>query len=218
MACVKENFHIHINPSCGFHVHLGVGARERIPTEVLRRFGALVWAAEPLLASLHPPERALSKWAPSVRLTSHLAKGATKTTAMSMRSYGRPFLRSEDCDKNDPHTPTSPLSEDDQNLLSPPSQDYNSSLAPYPGEPWNNLAAISRHEAYVLNEDDDEDEDEDEDDDEDEDENEEDGPEPGPAPSSPSNYEAPNPLMKGVFPAALHLLQCETSCQVARLL
>lgn len=167
MNCIKGAFHVHINPSCGLHVHLGVGAGERIPTDVLRRFGALIWAAEPLMASLHPPERALNEQTRSIRLESRLARGYTKENVIPDG-------------KVHPITPPGRLESRWQRVLD---QNVEESY----GVPWDDRQAIARHELYVHQEGD-------------------------------KLRERPEPIMKGIFPAALHLLQCDTSRQVAWLL
>lgn len=56
-----------MNQSCGFHVHVGAGKDKRIDPRTLRRFGALIWAASPLLSQLHAPDRAVHEWSQNVR-------------------------------------------------------------------------------------------------------------------------------------------------------
>ncbi|KFA74581.1 hypothetical protein S40288_08139 [Stachybotrys chartarum IBT 40288] len=74
---VTRNFRCRVNPTCGFHVHIGNGQR-RMDLRALRNFCALWWAAEPLLSMLHPPERSVAMYSKSMRRTvsSELARGA----------------------------------------------------------------------------------------------------------------------------------------------
>jgi putative amidoligase enzyme len=64
---ITSNYRIRVNPSCGFHVHVGAGQGKRIDSRTLRRFGAFVWAASPLLYTLHSPERRNSLYSLSTR-------------------------------------------------------------------------------------------------------------------------------------------------------
>jgi hypothetical protein len=70
---LKSAFRCRISPRCGFHVHLGNGG-DVIPFRTLRRFAALLWAADPLLSRIHPPERRLG-YSKSIRMESNLARG-----------------------------------------------------------------------------------------------------------------------------------------------
>ncbi|KAM0287802.1 hypothetical protein ACHAQH_000334 [Verticillium albo-atrum] len=67
VSTLTTNFRCRVNQSCGFHVHVGVGREKRIDPRTLRRFGALAWAASPLLSQLHAPDRAVNLWSQSVR-------------------------------------------------------------------------------------------------------------------------------------------------------
>ncbi|KAH6695088.1 hypothetical protein F5X68DRAFT_243560 [Plectosphaerella plurivora] len=64
---LTRNFRIRVNPSCGFHIHLGAGVGKHIDTRTMRRFGALWWASSPLLYTLHSPERRRASYALSMR-------------------------------------------------------------------------------------------------------------------------------------------------------
>ncbi|KAI0107604.1 putative amidoligase enzyme-domain-containing protein [Nemania sp. FL0031] len=79
---LKSKYRIRINPSCGFHVHVGNGA-QYFRTETLKRFGALVFAADPLLSRLHAPWRRVAVFSKSIRYESRLARWEGMTPADS---------------------------------------------------------------------------------------------------------------------------------------
>ncbi|KAI0456465.1 putative amidoligase enzyme-domain-containing protein [Xylaria acuta] len=56
ISAITSRFRCHVNPSCGLHVHVGLGA-ERIPLEHMRRMASLSYAVEPLLFALLDPSR-----------------------------------------------------------------------------------------------------------------------------------------------------------------
>ncbi|XDG06245.1 hypothetical protein ABKA04_005860 [Annulohypoxylon sp. FPYF3050] len=62
------------NQTCGFHVHVGDGP-ELMPLEHTRRVAGLLWAADPLLACVHPPHRRNNYYCQSIRERSNLAHG-----------------------------------------------------------------------------------------------------------------------------------------------
>ncbi|KAH8649937.1 hypothetical protein BX600DRAFT_529012 [Xylariales sp. PMI_506] len=70
LLCAK--FRILVNPTCGLHVHIGKG-QDWMPLHWIKRMGALFWASDKLLASLHPPFRQVSAACPSIREYSSLA-------------------------------------------------------------------------------------------------------------------------------------------------
>ncbi|KAI1208206.1 uncharacterized protein F4807DRAFT_468791 [Annulohypoxylon truncatum] len=72
---LKSSFRIAANPSCGMHVHVGDGS-ELMPLDHVRRVAGLFWAADPLLACIHPPHRRVAYYSQSIRERSNLAKGA----------------------------------------------------------------------------------------------------------------------------------------------
>ncbi|KAI2464719.1 putative amidoligase enzyme-domain-containing protein [Annulohypoxylon bovei var. microspora] len=71
---LKSKYRITVNPTCGFHVHVGDGP-ERMPLEHVKRVAGLLWAADPLLACIHPPHRRISHFSQSIRERSNLARG-----------------------------------------------------------------------------------------------------------------------------------------------
>ncbi|KAK4451572.1 hypothetical protein QBC34DRAFT_436261 [Podospora aff. communis PSN243] len=97
MAAINEKFRVRTNLTCGMHCHVGAGTKmmrnnegtylvdsalkqpvfkaRTFSLQDLRRISALVWAADPFLATLHPPERQRNQWSPSIRLESKLAEG-----------------------------------------------------------------------------------------------------------------------------------------------
>ncbi|KAK9776866.1 putative Amidoligase enzyme [Seiridium cardinale] len=63
---LKSNYRIQVNKSCGYHVHVGMGLR-LFPVNAMKRIAGLLWAADPLLSCLHPPERRHNGWVGSMR-------------------------------------------------------------------------------------------------------------------------------------------------------
>ncbi|OTA55091.1 hypothetical protein K449DRAFT_179251 [Hypoxylon sp. EC38] len=76
VTALQDNFWIHSPSSAGLHVHYGRGTEYLAPAH-LRRLAALLFAADPIIAQMHPPWRRDSNtvWAPSNRLYSYLAHG-----------------------------------------------------------------------------------------------------------------------------------------------
>ncbi|RYP78538.1 hypothetical protein DL771_000491 [Monosporascus sp. 5C6A] len=69
---LRARYRLHLNTSTGFHVHVGNGA-DWFPAAHLRRLGALLWVADPLLSRLHPPWRRVGEYSNSIRYESALA-------------------------------------------------------------------------------------------------------------------------------------------------
>ncbi|KAI1374365.1 hypothetical protein F4677DRAFT_425893 [Hypoxylon crocopeplum] len=69
---LNSRYRTSVNSSCGMHVHVGDGV-EPMPIEHLRRVMGLFFAADPLLACLHPPERRLNYYSASIRERSRMA-------------------------------------------------------------------------------------------------------------------------------------------------
>ncbi|KAL2758851.1 hypothetical protein ACRALDRAFT_1080509 [Sodiomyces alcalophilus JCM 7366] len=67
LTTVTSSFRCRVNQTCGFHVHVGVGRERRIDARTLRKLGAFIWAASPLLSVLHPPHRAQHMYSRGVR-------------------------------------------------------------------------------------------------------------------------------------------------------
>ncbi|KAF3060957.1 hypothetical protein GL218_03434 [Daldinia childiae] len=71
------NYRLRVNPTCGFHVHVGNGT-DFFTGEAIRRLGMFLWAADPTLSRLHPPWRRVHSYSASIRYHSQLAtKGTT---------------------------------------------------------------------------------------------------------------------------------------------
>ncbi|KAI0535842.1 putative amidoligase enzyme-domain-containing protein [Xylaria digitata] len=69
---MKSRYRVRVNPSCGFHVHVGNGA-QYFDAKTLRRAGAFLFAADPLLSRLHAPWRRVGEYCTSIRYRSRLA-------------------------------------------------------------------------------------------------------------------------------------------------
>ncbi|KAI8624679.1 putative amidoligase enzyme-domain-containing protein [Xylariaceae sp. FL1651] len=69
---LKSKYRVRVNPSCGFHVHVGNGPRH-FDARTLKRFAAFAWAADPILSRLHAPWRRVCTFGMSVRYGSRLA-------------------------------------------------------------------------------------------------------------------------------------------------
>ncbi|RYP05814.1 hypothetical protein DL765_009729 [Monosporascus sp. GIB2] len=74
---LRARYRLHLNASTGFHVHLGNGV-DWFPAAHLRRLGALLWVADPLLSRLHPPWRRVGEFSNSIRYSSALACGGVR--------------------------------------------------------------------------------------------------------------------------------------------
>ncbi|KAH9984550.1 hypothetical protein F4779DRAFT_639702 [Xylariaceae sp. FL0662B] len=66
MSVLTKTYRIFINPSCGLHVHVGLG-REIMPLGILKRVSATLWAAEPLLQVLLHPWRRVNHYSRTLR-------------------------------------------------------------------------------------------------------------------------------------------------------
>ncbi|KAI1651791.1 putative amidoligase enzyme-domain-containing protein [Daldinia loculata] len=66
------NYRLRVNPTCGFHVHIGNGS-DFFTGESIRRLGMFLWAADPTISRLHPPWRRVHSYSASVRYHSRLA-------------------------------------------------------------------------------------------------------------------------------------------------
>ncbi|KAI0104490.1 putative amidoligase enzyme-domain-containing protein [Daldinia grandis] len=72
---IKSRYRTTVNSSCGFHVHVGDG-KEHMPLEHVKRVASLFWAADPIIALLHPPTRRANFYSQSIRDRSPLAHGS----------------------------------------------------------------------------------------------------------------------------------------------
>ncbi|KAK1987098.1 hypothetical protein LZ30DRAFT_580774 [Colletotrichum cereale] len=68
VSIITTNFRCRVNPSCGFHVHVGAGPTQRIDARTLRQFAALLWAADPVISRLHSPWRSATAYSQSARV------------------------------------------------------------------------------------------------------------------------------------------------------
>jgi hypothetical protein len=66
---IASKFAVTINPSCGFHVHVG-NCASWYSHEEIRRIGSLCWAASNLLSCLHSPIRLINPYAQPLRTCS----------------------------------------------------------------------------------------------------------------------------------------------------
>ncbi|KAI8965359.1 hypothetical protein F5Y11DRAFT_361944 [Daldinia sp. FL1419] len=75
---IKSTYRVMVNDSCGFHVHVGDG-KEPMPLEHVKRVASLFWAADPVIAILHPPRRRIGKYSQSIRERTPLSRGKKMT-------------------------------------------------------------------------------------------------------------------------------------------
>ncbi|KAI1202014.1 hypothetical protein F5X97DRAFT_345910 [Nemania serpens] len=69
---LASSYRVRVNPTCGFHVHVGNGPRY-FPAETVKRAGAFLFAADPMLSRLHAPWRRVADYSTSIRYESRLA-------------------------------------------------------------------------------------------------------------------------------------------------
>ncbi|KAK1570286.1 uncharacterized protein LY79DRAFT_527144 [Colletotrichum navitas] len=84
VSTVTTNFRCRVNPSCGFHVHVGAGPTQRIDARTLRQFAALLWAADPVISRLHPPWRSATTYSQSARVNEITDLGKCHNSASVM--------------------------------------------------------------------------------------------------------------------------------------
>ncbi|ROT41581.1 hypothetical protein SODALDRAFT_331330 [Sodiomyces alkalinus F11] len=87
LTTMTSSFRCRVNSTCGFHVHIGVGLGRHIDARTVRKLGAFIWAASPLLSVLHPPHRTNHMYSRSLRRynISRLGSGDPQAVA---RSWG----------------------------------------------------------------------------------------------------------------------------------
>ncbi|KAI0147879.1 putative amidoligase enzyme-domain-containing protein [Hypoxylon sp. NC0597] len=73
---LTTSYRLRVNPSCGFHVHVGNG-RFFFPPQHIKRIGTFLWAADPMISRLHAPWRRVIEFSRSIRYESVLSGGAT---------------------------------------------------------------------------------------------------------------------------------------------
>ncbi|KAJ0339780.1 hypothetical protein COL154_010244 [Colletotrichum chrysophilum] len=94
VSTITTQFRCRVNPTCGFHVHVGNGLTERIDPRTLRNFAALLWAADPFISRLHAPWRAITKYSQSARVNGINRVGANEGPSdclLEQLEKGRPF-------------------------------------------------------------------------------------------------------------------------------
>ncbi|KAI0012176.1 putative amidoligase enzyme-domain-containing protein [Xylariaceae sp. FL0662B] len=69
---LKSQYRLEVNASCGFHVHVGNG-RDFFTADAIKRVGAFLFAADPMLSRLHAPWRRVHTYSLSIRYESKLA-------------------------------------------------------------------------------------------------------------------------------------------------
>ncbi|KAI1488083.1 putative amidoligase enzyme-domain-containing protein [Biscogniauxia mediterranea] len=69
---LKSRYRLRVNVTCGFHVHVANGRRFFTP-KTMKRLGAFLWAADPVLSRLHAPWRRVGSHSLSIRYGSKLA-------------------------------------------------------------------------------------------------------------------------------------------------
>ncbi|KAI2473537.1 hypothetical protein F4781DRAFT_137236 [Annulohypoxylon bovei var. microspora] len=70
------SYRLRVNPTCNLGVHVGNG-RKLFTAATVKRIGAFLWAADPMLSRLHAPWRRIHDGSRSIRLDSNLAHGIT---------------------------------------------------------------------------------------------------------------------------------------------
>lgn len=108
VSLLRTHFCVRVNQSCGFHVHVGMGANP-LPPRAIRRLSQFLWCAEGMLSQLHPPDRVLSKHCRSIRQWSYIGQGhldhfrKAEEEFEELRQYlGRSAPRNELGDREDP--------------------------------------------------------------------------------------------------------------------
>ncbi|KAI1780137.1 putative amidoligase enzyme-domain-containing protein [Hypoxylon cercidicola] len=86
---LKSCYRLRVNPTCGFHVHVGNG-RKFFPADTIKRLGAFLWAADPILSRLHAPWRRVNEFSPSIRYLSKLACEGKDAAAIEKSLKERP--------------------------------------------------------------------------------------------------------------------------------
>jgi hypothetical protein len=69
---LTSKYRLRVNLSCGFHVHVGNGARYFEP-DTLKRLGVFLFAADPIVSRLHAPWRRVGNHSTSIRYRSRVA-------------------------------------------------------------------------------------------------------------------------------------------------
>lgn len=158
VSLLRTNFRLRVNETTGFHVHVGMGAR-KLPPRAVRRLCQFLWCAEGMLSQLNPPGRMLSQFCPSIRHTSHLARGRpdhwrlAQEHSMQLNQFlGRTAHIAPDVDHEDPAAVSDRLAILQQNPNSFPALDARSDasrlqrLPPVRTNPYQDEDARLHHE------------------------------------------------------------------------
>ncbi|KAJ0120990.1 hypothetical protein J7T55_015730 [Diaporthe amygdali] len=84
---LRNNFRLRLNETTGLHVHVGLGAHP-LPPRAIRRLSQFLWCADGILSQLHPPERILSRYSPSIRHSSYLGQGDVDHWRLAEENWG----------------------------------------------------------------------------------------------------------------------------------
>jgi hypothetical protein len=92
---LTQNMRIRFSPSCGLHLHLGLGG-EPIPEDTTRRFITVMWLLEEAVLALCAPWRMTNRWARPITRHSLLASESDEDRewrAAAMQDSCRPSTR-----------------------------------------------------------------------------------------------------------------------------
>lgn len=155
---LRANFRLRVNETAGFHVHVGMGAK-KLPSRAVRRIAQFLWCADGMLSQLHPPERMLSQFCPSIRHSSHLARGRpnhwvqAEEQSVEMREFlGRTSHIAPAVDREDPAAVSDRLAILQQNPNSFPALDARPGISrlqrlpPIRNNPYQDEGARRRHQ------------------------------------------------------------------------
>lgn len=158
VSLLRTSFRLRVNETAGFHVHVGIGA-QKLPPRAVRRLSQILWCADGMLSQLHPPERMLNQFCPSIRHSSHLARGLpahwrlAEEQSVQMRQYlGRTAHVAPDVDQEEPAVVSDRLAILQQNPNSFPALDAHSDasrlqrLPPVRTNPYQDDVARRRHQ------------------------------------------------------------------------
>lgn len=158
VSLLRQTFRLRLNETTGFHVHVGMGT-QKLPPRAVRRLAQFLWCADGILSQLHPPERMMNQFCPSIRHSSHLARGnpnqwrlAEEQIADLGRFIGRPTASTPAVDHEEPAMVSDRLTALEENPHSFPTLDARPSssrqtrrLPPVRTNPYEDDGARRRH-------------------------------------------------------------------------
>lgn len=158
VSLLRQTFRLRLNETTGFHVHVGIGA-QKLPPRAVRRLAQFLWCADGMLSQLHPPERMMNQFCPSIRHSSQLAQGkfdqwrqGEEQIADLGRFIGRPTASTPAVDHEDPAMVSDRLTALQENPHSFPTLDARSGsprqtgrLPPVRTSPYEDDEARRRH-------------------------------------------------------------------------